>query len=422
MHSPGGAALCPAPSVVVGRQPIVDRGHDVVGFELLYRSAHPDADRPTGEQMTADVVLGTLSIGVDRLVGDKTMFCNADRGALTGATPITLPPRRTVIEVLESVTLDAEVVSGCRDLVDQGFTLALDDFEWRAEADELLGLASIVKIDVQALSRDQVVALAERCRPYGVRLLAEKVETRDDVDWALGQGFDLFQGYAIERPDLVHGQTVAASRLTHMQLAVTLLTEEIDFDELESLLRREPGLVVQVLHMASLGADHGLRRQVRTVREALVLLGSTRIRQWVALTLLSGQTGGSLDGLATSLVRARMCEVLAERRAVGDPEFAFTAGLLSSLDLLLGVPLEQLGGSLEISSSLKAAALEGAGPTGALVSEVAAYQDRLVSARATPDDPGVDGLAGDLDAAAAAGFAWAMPYVSTLTAASSRAR
>ena len=41
--------------------------------------------------MTAEVVLGALTIGLDQLVGDKVMFCNAERGALTGATPVTLP-------------------------------------------------------------------------------------------------------------------------------------------------------------------------------------------------------------------------------------------------------------------------------------------------------------------------------------------
>jgi len=397
-----------AAEVVVARQPIVDLDGDVVGFELLYRPSHPDAPGVTGDQMTAQVVLGALTIGVDQLVGDKAMFCNAERGVLVGDTPVTLPPARTVIEVLETVEIDDETVAGCRDLVERGFSLALDDFVWVPGAERLLELASIVKIDVRALGREASAALAARCRAYDVRLLAEKVETDDDVAWARAEGFELFQGYAISRPNVVRGLTIAASAVTQVQLAMTLLTEDVDFEELEGILRREPGLVVQVLQMASAGADHGLRRQVRTVREALVLLGTTRIRQWVALTILSQQPGGGLDGLATALQRARACESLAGSRATGAPDFAFTVGLLSSLDLLLGLPLDQLGTTLDLDAELKAAAFRHEGPMGALVAEVSGFQ------REVDTDPDEPDWSADVDAAAAAAFAWAMPYVNTL--------
>ncbi len=401
----------PAPTaVVVARQPIVDRDRQVVGFELLYRPSSAEAPEATGEQMTAQVLLGALTIGVDQLVGDKAMFCNAERGVLTGETPVTLPPARTVIEVLETVRIDDEAVAGCRSLVDRGFSLALDDFVWTDGAERLLALASIVKIDLLATPREEVPALVARCREYGVRMLAEKVETEADVAWARSQGFELFQGYAIERPALVHGPTIRASALAQVQLALTLLSEHLDFEEIEQILRHEPGLVVQVLQMASIGSHLGMRRSVRTVREALVLLGTTRIRQWVALTILGGQPGGVADGLATALVRARMCELLALARGVGAADFAFTAGLLSSLDLLLGLPLEQLGDTLDLDPGLKAAAFGHERETGALVAEVAAYQQQVLTGAAGQEP------AADLDAAAAAAFAWAMPYVNTLDA------
>jgi EAL and modified HD-GYP domain-containing signal transduction protein len=394
-------------AVVVARQPIVDAERNVVGFELLYRPASEEAPPVNGEQMTARVVLGALTIGVEQLVGDKTMFCNAERGVLTGDTPVTLPPSRTVIEVLETVQVDDEAVAGCRALVDRGFALALDDFVWVEGVERLLELASIVKIDLLATPREEVERLVALCRQYDVRLLAEKVETDEDVAWALAHGFELFQGYAIERPRVVEAHAIAPSALAHMQLALTLLTEEIDFDELEEILRHEPGLVVQVLQMASIGNRLGMRRSVRTVREALVLLGTNRIRQWVALTLLGGHPGGSTDGIATALTRARMCELLARSRGVGVPDVAFTAGLLSSLDVLLGMPPEKLDATLTLDDELKAAAFRHEGEVGALVEEVAGYQRRVI------DDPTP---VRDLDPAAAAAFAWAMPYVNTLTA------
>lgn len=316
-HVPGDSA------VIVGRQPIVDRDATVVAFELLYRSRRLDRSAVTGEQMTADVLLSAMTIGVDQLVGAKTMYCNADRDFLLSGTSLSLPADRTVIEILETVEVDDEVVEACRRLVEAGFRLALDDFVWSEGVERLLELATVVKIDVLAGSRAEVLALAERCRPYGVSLLAEKVETEDDVVWARENGFDLFQGYAIERPALVHGRGVGTSGLTQAQLALTMLTAELDLDEIEDILRREPGLVVQVLQLASVGARNGMRRQVHTIREALMLLGSVRIRQWVALTILDQQPSSSPDGLVTALTRARMAEELSRSRGYADPDFAF---------------------------------------------------------------------------------------------------
>jgi c-di-GMP-related signal transduction protein len=394
--------------VVVGRQPIVDRDGEVYGFELLYRATDGEAPALDGDQMTARVVLSALSIGVNQLVGDKVIFCNVGRGEALGTTPVTLPPERTVIEVLESVRIDEESLAGCRGLVERGYRLALDDFVWTEGAEQLLALASIVKLDFRSGTPEQIRTLAARCREYDVMLLAEKVETDEDVALARQLGFELFQGYAIERPRTVRGHTVTASHVTRARLAATVLAEDLDYAEIEAIVRHEPGLVLQVLQMASIGAAHGLRREVRTVREALVLLGTTRIRQWIALTMLSGQPSAGPDGLATALVRARMCELLARDRGCCPPDFAFTVGLLSGLDVLLGVPVDELAESLELDPELSEAAFGRAGAGGRLVSEVADYQASLRQPHsATPPRA-------DLDLAAADAFTWAVPYLNAL--------
>ena len=395
--------------VVVGRQPIVDAAGGLVGYELLYRSTGAAPAPLTGEQMTAEVLLGALTIGVDHLVGDKLVFCNADRGVLVGHTPVALAPERTVIEVLETVTLDAAVVAGCRELVARGFRLALDDFVWVDGIDELLELAWVVKIDVLAQSRDETEELVRRCRAHDVLLLAEKVETPDQLEWARRTGFDLFQGYVIERPAKVRGRVLPASTTAHLQLALHVLVEEIDFAEIEAVLRREPGLVVQLLQMAGRGVHRGLRREVRTIREALVLLGTARVRQWIALTLLQEHRSSSTEAVFTALARAKACELLSQPVAGLTPDAAFTAGLVSALDVLLGIPADELADALTLDADLKRAAFDRAGTTGALVSAVADFQDEL--ARGQGDSPAEPTLA----EAVADAVAWAATQISALS-------
>jgi len=128
---------------MVGRQPIFDAKLDVRGYELLFRD--PGTTLPGGDAMTADVLVRAgLDIGLHSLVGNKLAFVNATRPFLVGEQEIPFPPEQTVIEILESVTHDAEAVSGCRWLSSQGYTLALDDYDWADPNDPLLDLVSII--------------------------------------------------------------------------------------------------------------------------------------------------------------------------------------------------------------------------------------------------------------------------------------
>ena len=111
-------------------------------------------------------------------------------------------------------------------------------------------------------------------------MLAEKVETDEEVTWAMEAGFDYFQGYAIERPEVVRASALPTSVTSHLQLAATMLAEDVDFDELERILRREPGLVVQVLQLASLGAGGGLSASRSPSARGDGGAGSARYSRW----------------------------------------------------------------------------------------------------------------------------------------------
>ncbi|MFY0408597.1 EAL and HDOD domain-containing protein [Solicola sp. PLA-1-18] len=394
------ASPVPLHTAVVARQPIVDRDGAIVAYELLFRSDDPADYQRSGEHKTLQVITGTIAAGIERMSQKTRLFCNADRGVLTGETPLVLPPHSTTIEVLETVSIDDEVVAGCRALIAQGYQIALDDFVWAPRIEELLGLASVVKIDLVANDRDHVLDLVARCRPLGPALLAEKVETPEQLAWAKDVGFDLFQGYVIDRPQVIRADALAPSTLTMVQLAAHLASTDVDFGDLEAVLRSDPSLSLQVLQLAAFGADGGMKRAVRSVHEALVLMGTSLVAKWASLALLSATPVAAPDGYLLCLVRARACELLARADSSADEDFAFTAGLLSSLDLLLGVPASELAGLLEIDHVIKAAAFDKQGVVGEIVARVAAYELSGTKQNNRPAD--------SLDLLLAQAFAWAL--------------
>lgn len=366
-----------AMDVVVGRQPIFDRSLVVLGYELLFRTWDLDGmtfARPDGDLMTADVLFSSVAIGIDRLVANKKVFCNANRGLLTGAMPLMLPPDRTVIEIVEGVEIDDEVVEGCRRLVHQGFTMALDDFRWTEGAERLLALAKIVKLDVQDLSEDELDEIRQRCEPYDVHLLAEKVENLDQLSYCQSLGFDYFQGYLLSRPKMVPGRALDPAGASRLRLAAKLFERECTVAELERIIRTDPAMAHQLLQLAGIGAAGGMRRVVRTLREALVLVGWRRLQSWVALLLMTDRGRTDDEEMVTALVRARMAELICERVQPQQAGVAFTAGMLSSLDVLLGLPIEEILDSLPLDPDLRAAAMRGDSDIGRIIADVCDYQ------------------------------------------------
>lgn len=409
----------PVRTAVVGRQPIVGRDQDVMGYELLFRALEtstsalqplPD-DAPAeiramaadSDAMSTDVVLNTVSIGMDRVIGSKLAFCNADRGMLSGRVKIALPPERTVVEVLESVEIDDELVRGCRYLRSSGYRLAADDFRWFDGAERLLELVDIVKIDLRLTPPREIEPLMDRCRPFGVQLLAEKVETDGELEHCMDLGFDLFQGYLLGRPNTITSPALGPSRHGVLQLAGALLSSDTDFDRLETILRSEPALAYRLLQLAAIGRLGETRREVRSIREALVTVGLTRIRGWLPALLLR-PAGPSVDtALPTVLGRARLTELLAERLYPSQSGFAFAAGMLSAFDLLMGIDHDQLVEALEVPGDLREAAFGGTSGVGRLVSAVTAFQ---LHGQLPINLPGITGA--DFDTAAARAFSWAV--------------
>lgn len=404
--------------VCVGRQSIFDRKRAVFGYELLFRALSgptaAEAAGSLGDQMTADVMFNSVSIGIDRLVGNKKLFCNASRGVLTGVVPVLLPPDQTVVEVLESIVPPGEALPGCHRLRDEGFTLALDNVSGFANIESLIELASFVKIDVGKTAPSDLPYLVEQCRRYDVALVAEKVETEEDFGRCEALGFDYFQGYLLAQPCRIPGRALDPGRVAQLRIAAHLLDNECPISELEDIVRRDPVMTLQLLQLASTGAAGGMRRTVRTVREALVIVGWRRLQSWVSLLLVCGKGQASEEELTTALMRARMCELAAGEVDRSMADTAFTAGMLSTFDVLLQVPLEEVLRDLPLDADIQRALLEREGPLGRLVADAADFQ------LGRPEEATRSGLADSvMSSTALEALMWSVEMTSNVTASAS---
>ena len=212
----------PGPAVphqlFVGRQGIFTQAGDLHGHEFLYRAGHEHSLRvdrwspQAQDRATLKVLEATFtSCGALTSTADTLVFINFTRSFIVDALSVPPLPSHLVIEVVESVRADADVLAGVARLRCEGFRIALDDFAGLDSQCALLPYADYVKVDMRDLVL-QGPALRDLARSHGATLVAERLETVEDLEACQALGFDLFQGNVLEVAQTIQRAALPASR------------------------------------------------------------------------------------------------------------------------------------------------------------------------------------------------------------------
>ena len=276
-----------------------------------------------------------------------------------------LPRDQVVIEVVESVMADQEVLEACERLHRAGYRIALDDYVPNPSTQRLLAYADLVKVDVLATDVAGQAAIAAEMHRRGIRMLAEKVETREQFHLSMSMGYQYFQGYFFCRPETVTMKDIPCSQLAYMQMLSLANQNYFDVDKLEQAILREPSLCYRLLRYLN-SASFGLF-PIRSIRHALSLMGQRELRKWVSIVVAISLSGDRSEELIYStLVRARCCEVLATL-CRENSSGAFIVGIMSLMDAILDRPMEIVISQLPLTSDCKNALCGGANRLGALL-------------------------------------------------------
>lgn len=361
--------------IFVGRQPIYDRKQVVYAYELLFRSAqHNAANVVDGDKATSDVIVNTfMEMGLDNIVGNRLAFINLTRTFFVDETTISLPRDRVVLELLEDIEADEEVVAGVTRLSQQGYSIALDDFIYHESLQPLVELADIIKIDIMALEPDEIREHVTQLRKHPVRLLAEKVETREEFDFCMALGFDYFQGYFFAQPKIIRGQRLPNNRLAILKLMSRLQAPDIGPNELEDLIAQDVAFSFKILRYVN-SAALALPRTIESIQQAVVILGLNTIRTWTTLLAMSQIEDKPAELIVIAMIRAKMAENMARARKEADPDAYFTVGLFSALDALMDNSMEEILTQLPLADHISDALLHRSGNHGKTLDCVLAYE------------------------------------------------
>lgn len=346
----------------VARQPIFDKNKHLYAYELLFRSGisnvFPDID---GETATSNLLSSSFfTVGLDKISCGKKVFINFTEQLLREGTAAMFPAAKIVVEVLENVRPTVEIVAACKNLVDQGYTLALDDFIYYQNLKPLIELADIIKIDFQLITSQQIYQIVKDLSNCSCELLAEKIETYQEFEQALAMGFSYFQGYFFAKPEILHNKDIPSSHVTIMQLICEVNKVELDIDRLENLINQDLSLSYKLMNF--LNSSYFMRsKPLPSVRQAILSLGITGVRTFASLVAAGSIAEDKPHELTkTSIIRAHFLEQIGNELNKNGRDF-FMLGLFSLLDAMLDVSMITVLEKLPLADDVRTALISRSG-------------------------------------------------------------
>lgn len=369
----------PTLKTLLARQGIYDKDCEVQAYELLYRQDDSASVRCApvdfdGDKATSSVITQMFAnLDMNTILGDKPAFINFTYNQIVQGVPRLLPPNRVVVEVLEHVKADEVLLQHLSELKQSGYMLALDDFILNEDTSQMIAMADIIKIDVLNQSKSDIARQLQPINGFQGKLLAEKIETKEQFHWCQELGFDYFQGYFLNKPDNVKGKTVSENKMNLLRLLSELNNENITIARVEEMIRQIPKLSYRILLLAN-SASHYKGKQIGSLLDAINQLGLLQIRNWLHVMLMVSMDDVATDLLEQTLIRAKMCEAIAQSTGYPYPQQSYAVGMLSTLEGIMNEDMPTLLSKIQLSDTLNDALLEYKGTLGQILKFVVNYE------------------------------------------------
>lgn len=359
------------------RQPIMNCDKKVVAYEVMYQE---DESSLYNQQDTrAANAIQDFFMGLDQnnFLGDKEAFVTFTPNLLMKNIPRIFSEKRLVIQIEDNVILHPLAQRIICRYKKQGYRLALMNFEFTPRCFGILDDISIIKIDFTNASDPNIAQLVSVARSFGKQVAAYNVNTEEAKEKASELHVDFYQGKNVANLLSTNVRRMDHLQSNFFQLMIAVTKEEPNLNDIERIISQDVTLTYALLKLVN-SSYFALSTQVKSVMQALMILGVGQLKQWVYLMSFSGEEDSASNELIRSaFLRGSMCQALVDFL----PEFplsrseSYLLGMFSTLDTLMQVPLDCAMKELPVSDELKQGLLTGEGKSGSLLRLVLKYED-----------------------------------------------
>lgn len=373
----------------IAKQPIVNLNGNTYGYELLFRALDSDGKLKAlfkDELLaTAKVLVNALNhFGMHSLVEDNLAFVNVDQEFLLDPIIFNIPKEQFILEILEDTDINEKTIERVRKLKEIGYRLALDDVHCSDGFIEkflpIFPYIDILKLDVSLIKSNTLERYLDNLKQYNFKMLAEKVETREDFEKYKSYGCELFQGYFFAKPSIIQKESIDPAYKKIFQLINLLDNEYTEMNEIVNELESEVELTIQLLRFMN-SSYMGLRKDIKSVQQVVMMLGKKPLKQWLLLIAFAKSMDGETKMLKNPMLelaqnRSKIMAQLAikMKNSYYDSHEASFVGILSLVDALLSVPIDVVLNEINVNIDVKEALISRSGELGKLLDLVVAIE------------------------------------------------
>lgn len=356
--------------LMMAQQPIFKKSKDIFGYELLFRETDHQQANVSDGVVASSQVLVNLCIGITEMESqlNTPFFVNMTTELILSDAFSPIAPETMYIEILEDQTLTPDFFTAIKKWRAAGYRFVLDDYQFDAKSKELLPWISIVKVDVLATPPEQYLDQIAELKTKGLILLAEKIENKAMFELCQSLGFDLYQGYYLQRPEIIKGRKIDAATHDAITLVNALQDKDIRVEEITNLISKSPKLSYQLLRILN-SPVCGISKTVVSIQEAVVFLGLVNLKKWALLITLTSSSNQPTFLLKTLLARGHCCQLLAESKQSQYIGSAFMVGLMSGIDAVFNLDKKMVLDQIALDQSTLDAIISQTGELGTYLTQ-----------------------------------------------------
>lgn len=363
------------------RQPIKNSKNQVTAYELLYygeNQAYGNSDENSNEFAVADTVYSFLMQNMEKSLSDAVHFMTFTTTLLMKKTPGLFPKEKLVIQIDDSVVIHPLALRFVQQYAREGYKIAVNEFQFAPRYLSLIDYIDYIKLNVKTanpISAENIVNLAGSMNK---KVIATNVNDKELYETALKLKVDAMEGSYVAKQMATKAHSSGYLQSNFFRLMVAVVQEEPDMEEIEQIISMDATLTYGLLRLAN--SAYFTTNKITSIRQALVTLGISQLKQWIYLLSNSG-AGDEVDEnaeefLKLSFMRASFCSELMRycKNMPISRSDAYLMGMFSTLEHLIDAPMEEILSTVPIADEIKAAILNHEGRCGLLYDLVLSYE------------------------------------------------
>ena len=356
--------------IFLNKQPVFDCQKNVYAYQLTLESLlYSEIEADQWEELAKAFYQNLQEqVGVEDITGGKPIFYRAPTQLLRlDLLPSVECLSTLIVEVETDVLKDPEALSTLKELKQSGVTIAIADYHPDEACNKLLSIAKIAKLNAQNFTVEEIQPEILALKQKQLKTVITGLETEEQFNLYLSADADYYQGFFFVNPIFDTKKELSNNKLSVLKLLAEVNEPNISFEQLAETIGVDVGLTHKLLSAIN-HPSNNIPKRIETLKDAVSYMGIKRLKFWVNMMMMSSMEDVPDELLVVALVRAKFLEGMAEKMDIPEEKDRyFMAGLFSTLNSFLKIPMADIVDQLPLSDEVKLALVEQSGEMGSVL-------------------------------------------------------